>query len=308
MNRLSELQKVKDILPKVDYKTLTHILNSYLPRIPACVLEFKNDPFELNQLPNGGSNILYRGRLIEDHIPFSAIKDISYVPSDKLHTIKQYGRVNKPGESMFYSSTSLQVACMETFSKGENFDLLKKGKSLKLVVGTWKIEKPMTLARMTCSESHFTSFWEEVKALNLKKVTIETIKAHNDHIRKIINSEEDYQILSFLSDEFAKTNTIDHNEHKISNYYADRLFNRISQFHMQGDVHGIYYPSIPSSYQEMNLALPPAIVDEKLKFLWADIIWVVYWPENGDIQFIPLEQRAKADAYGVIQWNTKITD
>lgn len=306
MDRLSELHKVKDILTQVDYKTLTSILNSYVPRIPASIIDFKNEKFEFRQIHAGGMNLLYRGRLFDEtKISFPNIKDISFVPSDKLHTIKQYGRVNKPGESMFYASTALETACVETFSKGENFDRLKKENGLTLVVGTWLIEQPMTLAHMACSEKYFESFSEEAKSLNLKKVTLETIKKQNEHLRTLFDNDEDYQILSFFSDEFAKINTLDHNEHKISNYYADRIFNRIDGFKMQGEVDGIWYPSVPSSYQEINFVLPPSKVQEKLKFLWADIIWVAYSSDTKQIQFIPLEQRAHANEQGVIQWRTK---
>ncbi len=304
MDRLAELHKVRDILKKVDYKTLIEILNSYVPKIPASVLEFKNEKFELRQTHSGGLNLLYRGRIIDDSkIPFKTIGEISFVPADKLHTIKQFGRVNKPGESMFYASTALETACVETFSKGDNFERIKNEKGMIIVVGTWLIEKSMTFAHMTCSEKYFASFLKQANKLNLKRVTLESIRRQNDHTRQLIGNEEDYEILNFFSDEFAKLDTTDHNEHKISNYYADRMFNRIPGFKMQGDIDGIWYPSVPSSYQETNIVLPPNKAEENLKFLWADLIWVSY--SSDQIQFIPLEQRVHANDEGVILWDTQ---
>lgn len=306
MSKLIGLQKIKNSLKQIDYEKLCNILDAHLPRIPASIIQFENNKFELGQLHAGGMNLLYRARLVDEtKIPFRTVKEISYIEQDKLHLIKYYGRVNKPGESMFYASSAIETACVETFSKGENFNKLKKEKSLNLIVGTWLVTKPMELAQMVSSEKYFSSFLEEAKSLNLKKVTLETIKEQNEYLRKQLNDDEAYNVLSFFSDEFAKTDTIDHNEYKLSNYYADRILSRNRRYKMEGNVDGIWYPSVPSSYQEINFVIPPKTVNDKLRFLSASIIWVIYSEDTNNIQFIPIEQRATANTEGIIQWRTK---
>lgn len=304
MNRINELKKVRDILKEVDYKTLSNILDSHLPSVPILVYDFDNRPFALNQPNNGGLNLLYRGRLLTspDNKPFQEFKQINYIHRDDIDKIKKYGRVNKPQESMFYASTEMAVACLETFSKGIKTEDLEKNISLFIQIGIWKIESPLVLARMTSPEKYFSDFveQEEIKRLNPKKVTLETVKAQNEKIRKEFTKSEDFEILEFFSDEFAKTDTQDHNEYKLSNYYADRIFNR-ERFDTKLQIDGIMYPSVPSCYQEQNLVLPPAIVDAKLKFLWSDLIWVTLSKNHG-AQFIPVEQRALINEKGLIEW------
>lgn len=305
MDKISELKKVRDILTKTDYQTLSFILDSYLPTVPIVIFDFDNRPNGLNQPRNGGLNLLYRGRLLtnNDNKPYTEFKEINYISTDDAHKIKTYGRVNKPFESMFYASTEMAIACLETFSKGINLDQLEESKSVFVQIGVWKIESPLVFARMTSPENHFKEFLEleEIKKLELNKITIDTIKTQNEQLRKQVGNDEEFSILEFFSEEFAKTNTQDHNEYKLSNYYADRVFNRNKNFNTKIDIDGIIYPSVPSSYQELNLVIPPHIVDTKLKFLWCDLIWVVL-NKNRGAQFIPIEHRAKVNEKGIIEW------
>jgi hypothetical protein len=193
MERLSELIKTRDILDKIDYKALTEILDAYLPSVPISVIDFDNRPRAFNQT-HSQSNLLYRARLISNNgnKSFDRYDDITYISAANRHKITEFGRVNKPGESIFYASTESAVACIETFSRGANFNLLKEKGSLLLNVGTWKIEKPMTLARMASPEKYFEKFLEEVKSLNLRKVTIESVRKQNEEIRKVLNNDEEF--------------------------------------------------------------------------------------------------------------------
>lgn len=307
MTRIDELIKVRDILSKVDYKTLTNIMDSYVPRIPISIIDFKNEKFDLRQHYAGGSNLLYRARILDEKTktPFPLLQDLSFIPDDKRHKIEKYGRVNKPGESMFYASTELATACIETFSKGESMRRFMEKGSLMLAVSVWKIEKPMTFVQMTSPEKYFERFINEVSTSDLKKVTIDSVRKQNQHLREQVGNEEEFKILEFFSEEFAKTDTTDHNEYKLANYFADRVFNRNPKFRIEGEVDGIWYPSVPSSYQETNIVMPPHKVASNLKFLWADIIWVVHFKESGQTQFNPIEQKAKVNDKGVIEWRSK---
>ncbi|MDP1623422.1 MAG: hypothetical protein Q8M08_13905 [Bacteroidales bacterium] len=178
-----------------------------------------------------------------------------------------------------------------------------------LVVGTWAIEEPLLLAQMLSPEKYLDRFVNDLKDLKEQALTLDFLRQENEKMRKQINNEELYKILEFFSEEFAKTDTIDHNEYKLANYYKDRVLNKTQQFPDNSNIDGIWYPSVSSGYKNINIVFPPENIRGKLRFLWADLIWVVYFKDQRIIQFIPIENRAKIDEAGVIQWNTKtITD
>lgn len=305
MDRIRELIKTRDILTKVDYKTLTEILDSYLPKIPLSIKDFKNEKFELGQFYTGGSNLLFRARII-DSIPmksFKSLRDISYISDNEKQKIKQYGRVNKPCESMFYASTELLTSCVETFSKGESMEKFFERGSLILVVGIWKIVQPLTLVQMISPERYFERFCDQI-SFNADKLTIDIVRQQNSWLENKINDKEQYEILKFFSEEFAKTDTKNHKEYMITNYFADRIFNRNPLFTVEDDIDGIWYPSVVSGYQETNLVFPPDKVDKKLEFQSANTFWCIYDKKYGGISLNPIEQGAKVNTQGEIKWKT----
>lgn len=304
MDRMTELKKVREILDKIDYKDLSEILDSYTPRIPMAIYDFENRPNEFGQSYAGGNNLLYRGRLItnEEKKPFAEFKEINYIGKENLHKIRQYGRVNKPGESMFYAATKKAVACLETFTKEVKLDEIEdKSTSLFVQVGVWKITNPLVLARLPIPEDHFSEFLGEMEMLKLEKITLDVVKRQNDSLRKILKNEEEYKLLEFFAEEFARFKMTDANGYKLSNYYADRVFNRNSKFDTKISIDGIMYPSVPSSYQEVNIVMPPDVADQKLKFLWCDFVWVTVSKSRG-AQFNTIEERAMVNDKGIIEW------
>jgi len=230
---------------------------------------------------------------------FQNIQDLSFIPDHKLELIKEFGRVNKPNQSMFYASTNENTACIETFSKGLNMRKLLKKKKLFIAVGVWHIEKPLALAQMI-SPIKYLNTLNNTETITAQKK--ENIIANNEYIRKLISNEEQYKIWNFFSEEFAKNEITNHNDYKLSNYFADRVFNKNKQFNIKTNIDGVYYPSVASNYQETNIVLLPKIVNTKLKFLWANMIWVSYLENENKIVFSYLVQNAKA-INNKIEWN-----
>lgn len=302
MNIVEELNKLKKELTTINYSSLCETLDKLLPNIPIQVIDFDNRPNAFKQEYANGINLLYRGRIIKNEkgIPYSEVEDVSYISNSKKDKIKRYGRVNKPKEAMFYCSTKMPIACVETFSKGENLDKLKREKNLMLNVSVWKIKEKLTLAKMTSPSKFFKEFADEID-LNLENVTFEDIKQENKQVKAQLSSKES-KILEFFSEEFAQTHSKSHHSYKLSNYYADRVFNRRPKLDHGEIIDGIWFPSVPSSYQEINLVFPPEVVDEKLQFLWCNQVWVNFNSENKTIQFLPIKQRAKATEQGKIKW------
>jgi len=309
MINFTELLKVRDILTEIDYVELTKRMDSYLPRFPISILDFKNASFQLGQRQYGGMNVLFRARVNENDVPWPLIEDISYIPERKKDKIKYFGRANRPNESIFYSSTSLESACMEMVSHGANSEFLRQNGSIMMTVGVWKINNAITLAHVVHSEKYFESLRKEFKDLNFKKVTLETVKKVNQHMKQLLdNNEEAFSISEFFAEEFAKANTLDHREYMLSNYYIDRVFNRNPRYNVKEKVDGIWYPSIPSAYDETNIALLPDVVDKKMQFIHAHNMWVVFFEGINKIEFIPIEQNIKADQEGRLQWRSQKID
>ncbi|MDE5422379.1 RES domain-containing protein [Ancylomarina sp. DW003] len=301
MSKIEELYKLKDILHKVDYKTLCGILDTYLPRIPISIKDFKNERFELNKNVGEGSNLLFRARILNSDISYKTLSEISYITEKDKNLIKDYGRVNKPGESMFYASSDILTACVETFSKGENMKrFLAKG-NLVLVVGVWKIKKPMSFAQLVSPESHYEEFIKDFE-FSQNKVSIESVRKYNSWLKNALNDDEQFKILEFFSEEFAKTNIKNGNDYMITNYYKDRVLNRNSRYKLAEKLDGIWYQSVVSSYQETNVAIPPNVVDEKLEFLWADTFWCVHDKHSKRISLNSMQQRAHLGDIDILNW------
>ncbi len=108
--------------------------------------------------------------------------------------------------------------------------------------------------------------------------------------------------MDFFAKEFAKTKIDDNKEYMISNYYADRMLNKIDGFNME-PVDGIVYPSVPRGYNDNNIVLDPDVVDRKLEFVGATKMKVTYIPG----QIINFERMqagfgVKADKDGNLEW------
>jgi hypothetical protein len=285
----------------LSYDQVVNLCNQFFPSLPMSVVDFTNEPFFFRQHEWGGMNVIHRGREITNpqnraH-PF--LSDISYIQEKDLNKIKHFGRVNKKGQSMFYGSLNFATVCIETLSKGVDF---RKNGSAMVTIGTWKFEQPLKLVQMPHSEKVWKQFYETV-SFKSEKLTDEHIRQHNEELKKQINDSLDYEILEFFGDAFAKFDIKSDNDYYLSNYYADRVFNRIPGFNAGEEIDGIIYPSVPNSYQENNIVLKPSVVETKMKFLSAMQVWVVHFMDTGGgAQFIPIEQRVTADKTGKLSW------
>lgn len=300
-----EIRKFIKTIPtdvkNISYDELVKRCNYFFPSLPISVVDFTNDQFFFRQREWGGLNVIHRGREITNpqNRPHPFVSDISYIPDKELDKIKSFGRVNKKGESMFYGSLNFATACIETLSKGVDF---RKTGSAMVSIGTWKFEQPLKLVQMPHSEKVWTEFYQTV-SFKSEKLTEEHIKEHNAELRKQINNDLAYEILELFGDAFAKFDIKDDSDYYLSNYYADRVFNRLNGFKVGEEIDGIIYPSVPNSYQENNIALKPSVIEDKLKFINAMQVWVVHHLDRGGGgEFIPIEQRVSADATGKLSW------
>jgi len=188
-----------------------------------------------------------------------------------LENIKDFGRANKPYQSIFYAADIRPTAISETskIARGKNYGNIDKF-------------------------SITTSQWESISELNLTLIVNnkiaqernELINAFNvdlDQLTKDIfknDSEKVFELLNFLSDEFAINTKDNCNLYKISCAFAQLAY-QVSD--------GIIYPSLQRLLEGVNFAIKPESVKEKLKFISAtrDI-----FAKKGENEFIHIDTKS----------------
>jgi len=285
----------------MDYNALKITCNEYFQSLPFPIVDFTNEKFFFRQREFSGLNVIYRARHItnENNRPHESLSDISFIPEDKLDKIKEFGRVNKPHEAMFYGSLNIPTACTEAVSKGNVFEFKS---STMLSVGVWQFEKPLKLVQIPHSEKYFKEFYKMVN-FESEKIQIDHIQENNENLRKKVGNDFDFEKLMFFADQFAKWGIKHDYEYMLSNYFADRVLGRLPEFPIDEEIDGIIYPSVAFSYQETNIVLKPEVVMNKLNFISAMQIWFVsFMKTNGGAQFVPIEHGVKSDSNGKLLW------
>lgn len=295
--------RIKNFLLKqgdaLDYEEVERLCSLAFPRIPISTFTFENKPFESGQSRFGGNNFIFRARLINhpSNKPFDRISDISYIQEKDLHLIKDFGRANKPGQSMFYGTFDYQIGCVEVMPSA---DEIYKRRALFFVVGMWRIIDSLRLAQIPHSETVFSNFYDAV-SFDSETIQIEDVRKKNREIKNQINNFYDFENLKFFADQFARFD--EGNSYKLSNYYSSRVLNHYTQFPVQEHIEGIVYPSIVNSYQHENIVLSPNIVNKKLKFHSAML--VMFTPANANgkgAKFTPIKQNIFPDDKGNLIW------
>lgn len=307
---MKELEKLRQSLHWLDsnlyrmsFDEVKKALNNFLPRVPFLIQEFDNKSFYYRQSEYSGMNIVYRARPIYDlsNRPHMTVEDISYIPKGLLNEWpKDFGRVNKPHESMFYGAFNPTTAAIEVLHGNEAF---MRKKSIMLTVGIWKFNEPLTLAEIPLSQRHHDSLYLDLKdtpGFNAK-FDADYFTSYQKHIEGFGLDPLERVTLDYLSDKFCEFN--ESNLHYlVSNYYADRVFGKYPEHPFgigEGPVDGIIYPSIANAYQEENIALTPDIIDSKLTFIGAMQMWAL----GGDNKFQCHQiDKARGDEKGNLIW------
>ncbi len=298
MGELAKLQQtlrwIDDNLHRLSYEKLREIYGMHLPRLPFGTVDFDNKPFFFRQLEYGGINVVYRAQLIKNdsNTPHSSVKELSYVPSDMLHYIENFGRVNKPHQSMFYGAFNPLTAAIETIHSRP--EVIKKFTSF--TIGVWKFEQPLTLAEVTLSKKQHDTLHRGLP----ESFNSQFNDAYFEELKTWIDNssfdELERCVFEYFADKFCEFN--ENNLHyKVSNYYADRIFNRFPEHPISdgASIDGILYSSIAHTYQQKNIALLPEVVDAKLEFWCAEHMILL----GGSI--VPID-RAHADQDGNLIW------
>ena len=297
------LQRLDKVLHNMTFDQARDILSDNLPRVPIPITDFDNSPFFFNQREYGGMNLVYRARPNEKgdtwaSSNFTTVKELSYVPSDSLDKIKTHGRVNKPHEAIFYGAFDGSTAAIEILHANQAFI---QSRSAFITISIWRFTQPLILADIPLSKRQHDALYEELAGVDGFKSKFDEsyFKRQNEAKIALKYNELDNCVMDYFSDKFCESK--EGNQHyKISNYYADRAFNRYPEIHPmpEGGVEGILYSSIAGSYQDRCIALLPDVVDTKLEFLEVQLVWA-RGHEKFELDVIDV---ARADENGKLVW------
>lgn len=307
---MSQVEKLRQSLHWLDsnlhrlsFKQVKEALSNFLPRVPFLVQNFDNTPFYFRQREYSGMNVVYRARPIYDagNRPHMTVEDISYIPRHLLDEWpKEFGRANKPHESMFYGAFNPSTAAIEVLHSNADF---MRTKNIMLTVGIWKFNQPLVLTEVPLSQKRHDSLYLDLKDTPGFKAKFDAgyFDDYQQHIDGFGLDPLERITLDYFSDKFCEFN--EHNlQYLVSNYYADRVFGRYPEHPFdpgEGPTDGILYPSIANAYQDVNIALPPDIVDSKLTFIGAMQMWAL----GGDNKFNCNQiDKARADEQGNLIW------
>ena len=259
MSRVNEIKETIKTLESVDVNNLSveEIKDLLFPMFKGLIV----------QTPKLGSGIkLFRSR--KGNKPGN-IKSILYPPSNK---VTNFGRVNRPSQSVFYSATSREATFFEQDLKVGDF----------ITIGRWKTTSELLVANVGYSSGVFNG-------LNSNR---ECQKWGDD--TKISNEENRY-ILNWLSKQFAtKVKSSNESYYKISVAIAEKF--------LMGELFsGIIYPTIAMRANADNVVLYPEVVDEHLSFERVEYAEI---EEVGDFKF-EIKVRDFADELtdaGKIKW------
>jgi len=305
------LSKLNSDLVRLPYDEIKKTLNPIFTALPKIFVEFTNDKFFFNQRDYNGKNVIYRSRINinNNDKPYDNVSEFSYIPPENLGTINNWGRINKPYESMFYGSFKLLAACHEIASYLNCFNEYNE---CYLTVGVWEFTSPLKFVEIPPSEVNINLLYSKFKDIPELFSLKDKIKEQLLFLKSFYKFNIDYELLQYFSQSFTMIpENDDDNIYKLSNYYADRIFNKMQGCRKEDNYDGIIYPSLVNCYQEKNLVLPPNVVDEGLKFVEAISAVLV---RNVDdtcswgSRLFPIKYRVKPDSNGLLDWDNFIAN
>jgi hypothetical protein len=190
---------------------------------------------------------LYRSRNNQDGL-FQTIDDLSNRMG--LENITEFGRANEPNQSIFYAADVRITAISETneIFREENC----RNTDISITTSQWVTIKDLDLTLIVGN-----SIAKEKNDL-IKSYAIDIMSLVNDICGN--DSDKVFEILSFISEEFAFNARNNHNNYKISCAFAQLIYENSD---------GLLYPSLQREFEGLNFAIKPESVKEKLRFVCA---------------------------------------
>lgn len=194
---------------------------------------------------------IFRGRTEKDVKSFNSEFDISY--RTDFANIKEYGRTNRPYQSVFYGSIpeskndypplTLLTEILPDFFKDE-----KTVDNKHITIGLWIVKKDFEVADI-CYSKDYSNNPIIIEKQNLwnKKLEEEYNETVNQH----------KETLEFISYQFSKKDIKSHWDYKLSSVFFDLI--------QEEKITGILYPSVKRDFEGLNLSLRHEVVDDLLE-------------------------------------------
>lgn len=202
----------------------------------------------------GEGKKIVRSRAHKENEDFlETVDQISY--RKDIQNIKNFGRGNEPGQSVFYGADNQTVSFAETSSivrqnEEKDFEYI--------TTGIWVATENIMVVNLVPNEStigQHAEFDESGKSFD------SLIDSQNDESAFVVR-----KLLQFLSKEFSTTAKENSNHYKITAAFTNYVFDSFDK------ADGILYPSTIHSTEGFNFALNTEVVDRKMKFYAAQRI------------------------------------
>jgi hypothetical protein len=209
----------------------------------------------------------------------SLIKQLTYPPSDKV----DYGRCNRPGDPVFYGSTSGISAIQE----------LAPPDGTRLVLTMWRVTKPIIAACVGYSEKTFRDFgsnrWSDIWWQKQTLPELEPVGAR---------TPENNLVNRFLAKEFTRSIPKgDAWKYKLSACISEAFLQAKPAEDANGEIPGLLraresttgikvsalvYPSVATAANNDNVLINCSTADSSLEFVWAQYLEIERTSENTD--------------------------
>lgn len=254
--------------------------------------------FVYNHIYVDAGKLIYRAQLQPS--PIKSISRISIAPEKY---VKEYGRANRPKESLFYGANNFDLAAFEVCQWYKN----RPGANHvgEVTVGIWRVKKQLHLASIV-SSSAVNEKREDISVANER--LMHQLENKSLPLRAKIASKI---FLAFMSDQFAKMNINKHEEYKISALYTRRLYKMnemIADKYSNLRFDGVMYPSVSMKYRGDNIALFKDAFVEKVEQVPVKAFFAMYGNLDFDQpRFTPgiLHESDRFDGDEII-WKTEI--
>jgi hypothetical protein len=214
---------------------------------------FKVLPFVQREFLEGER--ILRARLNGNGQVFVSEKELSYRPD--VYNITTYGRASMPLQTVFYgtvvSTTLVDALNTILWETSEMFNEMHLDTPAEFVftMGCWTAVQDIRTSEIVFCKRFIDSI------PYVRQVYERYLAGYRSQLEPDVVDGMGL-ILSFYSDEFAKTNITDHQDYLISATYSQLLFDH------QG-VEGVLYPSTRVDNHGINIALQPFAVEKKLR-------------------------------------------
>lgn len=258
---------------------------------------FKYIPFPTGSINRG--EFLYRARVNENENEFENVSQLGLkIRSNDLDS--NYGRANRPNESIFYCSDNFGLACAEVLHNvTDSFN--RKIKIAVTTVSVWETLKTINITPLFYSKP----------VLELRKEVANIKDKLSKHYRsnKLFKEETldvSDLIFEFFCDEFLKNEIRAPYDYKFSVWYMwklKRMNDLISSNFKENKFDGIVYPGVAMKYRGDNIALIADDLDKKIKFKTAfELICTSFDFDNAIFKYAKIRELESIGANGFLKW------